>query len=447
MKTPENTAANTAVIILAAGKGTRMKSAMPKVLHPMAGQPMLWHVLRAAQTLNPVKTVVITGYGADDVEAFTSTHFPGTLYARQTEQLGTGHAVMQARAELGDHTGPIVILYGDIMLSTRTDVLPTLVNEHLQAPTGLTLLTAQVDNPTGFGRVFKQNGFLVNVEEKDCTPEQRLITTVNPCIYAVAGPLLWNLLDKVSNHNAQNEYYLTDILQLAAQGGYPVSMESVPAERPEIGMNTRAEIAEMTTLWQHRKRREMMLNGVTLTDPATVWFSADTEVEADVTIHQNVVFGAGVKVLTGATILPFCHIAGSTIRSHAEIGPFARLRSGTDIGEHVELGSFVVTKKAKIGRKSKAKQLNCLVDCTIGEGVNVGAGAMIANYHHFRKEKADTIVEDGASLGSNSVLVAPAHIGKKAFVAAGTVVRGTVESGSLVVSQPPQKTKPDYDKK
>lgn len=313
-----------AVIILAAGKGTRMKSTMPKVLHPVAGQPMLWHVLAAAQSLNPAKTVVITGYGADEVEAFTTAHFPGTLYARQTEQLGTGHAVMQAKPLLGGHTGPIVILYGDIMLSTRADVLPTLVREHAATPTGLTLLTAQVDNPTGFGRVFKQNGFLVNVEEKDCTPEQRLITTVNPCIYAVDGPLLWQLLDKVSNVNAQHEYYLTDILQLAAEGHHPISTEAVAAERPEIGMNTRAEIANMASLWQDRKRREMMLAGVTLTDPASVWFAPDTHIEADTTIHQNVVFGPGVHIGSGVTIEPFVSLSNSHIKPGTTVKSFTK---------------------------------------------------------------------------------------------------------------------------
>ena len=436
----------TAVIILAAGKGTRMKSAMPKVLHPMAGQPMLWHVLNAAQSLKPAKTVVITGYGADDVEAFATQHFPGTLFARQTEQLGTGHAVMQAKAQLADHTGPIVILYGDIMLSTRADVLPTLIAEYNTAP-GLTLLTAQVDNPTGFGRVFKQNGFLINVEEKDCTPEQRLITTVNPCIYAVDGPLLWNLLDKVTNHNAQQEYYLTDILQLAAGGGHPVSTHSVAAERSEIGMNNRAEIAEMTQLWQTRKRREMMLNGVTLTDPATVWFSPDTTIEADTTIGQNVVFGPGVRILSGANILPFCHLEGCTIKGGANIGPFARLRPTTVVEEGAKVGNFVELKNTTLGEKSSAGHLTYLGDATVGHHTNIGAGTITANYNHKTHAKAKTVIGDNASTGSNTVLVAPVTLGNSAYTGAATTVRNNVDNDALVLSVPEVLTKPNYSKK
>lgn len=436
-----------AVLILAAGKGTRMKSSMPKVLHPMAGMPMLGHVLTAAKSLNPTRTIVITGYGADDVEAYATKTFPGTEYARQTEQLGTAHAIQQAEPLLQGFTGTVVILYADIMLGTRPDVLPTLMEQHSSNTNGLTILTANTSNPSGLGRIFMKRNVVVNVEDKDCTVQERGITTVNPAIHAVPAPLLFKLLSQVKNDNAQKEYYLPDIIALAHSNGAPVITAEVPSERSELGMNSRAEIAEMETLWQTRKRTAMMASGVTLLDPTTVYFAPDTQIAPDTTIHQNVVFGPGVKIESNVNILPFCHIAGSIIRQGAEIGPFARLRSGTDVGEKVELGSFVVTKKAKIGKKSKAKQLNCLVDCTIGEGVNVGAGAMIANYHHFTKQKQETIVEDGASLGSNSVLVAPAHIGKDAFVAAGTVVRGELESGSLIVSQPPQKTKANYAKK
>ena len=441
-----NIAANIAVIVLAAGKGTRMKSTMPKVLHPMAGQPMLWHVLSAAQSLNPVKTVVITGYGAQEVEDFATAQFPGTLYARQTEQLGTGHAVMQAKAQLADHTGPIVILYGDIMLSTRTDVLPTLLKSHADAPKGLTLLTAQVENPTGFGRVFKENGFLINVEEKDCTPEQRLVTTVNPCIYAVDGPLLWKLLDQVGNHNAQNEYYLTDILQLAAEGGHAVNTESVPAERAEIGMNSRGEIAEMTTLWQSRKRKEMMLNGVTLTDPATVWFSADTVIAQDVTIGQNVVFGTGVTIESNATILPFCHLEGCTIKSGANVGPFARIRPTSVVEENAKVGNFVELKNTTLGEKSSAGHLTYLGDATVGHHTNIGAGTITANYNHKTHAKAKTVIGNEASIGSNSVLVAPVTLGNGAYTGASTTVRKSVEDHTLVFTSPDLITKTGYTK-
>jgi len=442
MKTQESSPL--AVIILAAGKGTRMKSSLVKVLHPYLGMPMLWHSLQAAQTLKPTRTVVITGHQADDVEAFCSKHFPGTEFARQNEQRGTGHAVRQAEPLLKTHQGPVVIIYADIMLATRPDVLPTLMQRHAANAQGLTLLTARVENPTGLGRVFMKNGALVNVEEKDCTPEEKSVTTVNPCIYAVGGPLLFDLLGKVTNRNAQNEYYLTDIIELAHRGNHPVIATEVACARPELGMNSRAEIAAMENLWQQRKRSEMMAAGVTLTDPATVWFSVDTEVEADVTIGQNVVFGPGVRVEGGAAILPFCHLEGATIRSGATVGPFARLRPTTEIGENAHIGNFVEIKNSRVGAATKAGHLSYVGDATVGADVNFGAGTITANYNKKTGKKSRTVIGSHSSLGSHTVLVAPVTLAPHTTTGAGTVVRADTEAHSLVVSQPPQKVKPGY---
>lgn len=436
-----------AVIVLAAGKGTRMKSAMPKVLHPISGKPMIWHVLRATQHLKPARTLVVTGFGAEQVEAAVRADFPKTDFVRQTEQRGTGHAVMVCEKALKGFKGDVLIVYGDILLNARADVLPTILAAHARNIKGLTMLMADVPDPTGFGRLFKHKGQWVNVEEKDCTPAQKKITTANPCIYMVDSANLFALLAKIKPNNAQNELYLTDIIALAPKHKMTVNALPVAAERPEMGVNNRAELADMEDLMQRRLARQHMLNGVTLLDQHTVYFSADTQIANDVTIGQSVVFGPKVTIERGAVIHAFCHISGSTIRAKAEVGPFARLRSGSDLGEESEVGSFVVTKKAKIGPRTKAKQLNCLVDCVIGADVNVGGGALIANYHHFSKKKMEVTVGDGSSLGANSVLVAPVELGKRSFVAAGTTVRHNIPDNALAVSKAEFIVKKDYAKR
>lgn len=293
---------NLAVIILAAGKGTRMKSALPKALHGFAGRPMLGHLLAALQPLKPARTVVTTGFGAEAVEAYCNAHFPGCEFVRQTEQKGTGHAVQVCAPLLGNHQGPIVILYGDVMLNMRADVLPTLLAEHAGNATGLTLLAANVSNPTGFGRLFYNHGNLMNVEEKDCDDAQRKITTANPGIYAIHGPVLWPLLAQLQPNNVQQELYLTDIIALAAQAGHGVKMAQVQADRAEMGVNSRAELATMDAVWQARKRRELMDSGVTLVGPETCFFSHDTSIGADSTVGPFVVCGTGVKVAAGSTV-------------------------------------------------------------------------------------------------------------------------------------------------
>ncbi len=439
--------ANLAVIILAAGKGTRMKSAFPKVLHGFAGRPMLGHLLAALQPLKPARTVVITGFGAETVEAYCNANFPGCEFVRQTEQRGTGHAVQVCEPLLGNHTGPIVIVYGDIMLNIRPDVLPTLMAAHQKNATGLTLLAANLANPAGFGRLFYDHGRLVNIEEKDCDDAQRKITTANPCIYAVDGPALWPLLKKLQPNNAQGELYLTDIIHLAAEAGHGVVMRDVVAERPEVGVNSRTELAAMDALWQARKRRELMDSGVTLIGPETCFFSFDTEIGPDSTVGPFVVCGVGVKVAGTTTINAFTHLEGTAVGAGAVVGPYSRTRPGTVLADGVHLGNFVEVKNSTLGTDTKANHLSYLGDADVGAGVNIGAGTITANYNSKTKQKNRTIIGDNTSTGSQTVLVAPVNLAEGTMTGAGTVVRKNTAAFSLVTDAREQVIKADYAKK
>lgn len=437
---------NLAVIILAAGKGTRMKSAQPKVLHSFAGRPMLGHLLAAVQSLQPTRTVVITGFGAEAVESFCNTHFPGCEFIRQAEQRGTGHAVQVCAPLLGNHTGPIVILYGDVMLNMRADVLPKLLAEHTNNAQGLTLLGAKVADTSGLGRMFANHGRVQIVEDKDCDDAQRQVKTANPGIYAVHGPLLWPLVAQLQPNNAQGELYLTDIVEAAhAQG--TVKMCEVPSERAEMGVNSRTELAAMEALWQARKRKELMDSGVTLLGPDTCFFSHDTEIGPDSTVGPFVVCGVGVKVAANTTIHAFTQLEGTTVGSQAVVGPYSRTRPGTVLAEGVHLGNFVEVKNSSLGAGTKANHLSYLGDAEVGAGVNIGAGTITANYNSKTKVKSRTTIGDGASTGSQTVLVAPVNLAEGTMTGAGTVVRKNTEAYSLVTDAREQLVKPNYAKK
>lgn len=429
-----------AAIVLAAGKGTRMKSNLAKVLHPLAGQPMLAHVLAALTPLAPAHTVVVTGHMADDVEAAIKPAFPHATFVRQEQQNGTGHAVQQAEQQqspLATFTGTVLIVCGDVPL-VQTEALAGFLGQHHQQGNAVSVACANVANPTGLGRILRDaNGNLLTIrEQKDCSADEAAICEVNTGIYAVDATHLFQLLAQVGNTNSQGEYYLTDIVPLGLKAGLKVGALPIAQPAEELaGVNTRVQLAAAEATIQNRLREAHMLAGVSLMDPATTYFSMDTVIGPDTTVGAGVVFGPGVSIAGGVTIHPFCHLSGCTIETGAQVGPFARTRSGTHLGENVELGSFVVTKKASIGKGTKAKQLNCLVDCTIGSGVNIGAGAMIANYHHFRKEKCETVIKDDASIGSTSTLVAPVTVGEKAFVGAGTTLRNDVPDNALAVSK------------
>lgn len=439
--------ANLAVIILAAGKGTRMKSALPKVLHAFAGRPMLGHLLAALQPLKPTRTVVVTGFGAEAVEAYCTAHFPGTEFVRQTEQNGTGHAVQVCAPLLAGHEGPIVMLYGDVMLNIRPDVLPILMQNYADNAQGLTLLAASVPDATGLGRMFEDHGRVRIVEEKDCDDAQRQLKTANPGIYAIHGPALWPLLQQLNANNAQNELYLTDIVELAPASGVNVKMCKVPAERAEMGVNSRAELAAMDALWQSRKRKALMDSGVTLVGPETCFFSHDTQIGPDSTVGPFVVCGEGVRVAGGCVVKPYTHLEQCVVGEVCQIGPFARLRPGAELAEDVHVGNFVEIKNSTLGVGAKANHLTYVGDASVGAGANLGAGTITANYNHHTKQKQRTVIGDGASTGSGTVLVAPATLGNFATTGANTVVRGVVGEHELLADKPGQIRKWPYPAK
>jgi bifunctional UDP-N-acetylglucosamine pyrophosphorylase/glucosamine-1-phosphate N-acetyltransferase len=308
------------------------------------------------------------------------------------------------------------------------------------------LLSATVADPTGFGRLFKKGGKWVNVEEKDCTPAQRKLKQANPGIYTLPAKALWPLLRKLTPHNAQKELYLTDIIELSAKAKIKVAVEPVDATRSLMGINTREELSNMETEVQAQLRKMHMLNGATLINPPSIYFSMDTVIGRDVTIGPAVVFGPGVTIEDGVTVQAYCHITGATLKRGAIVGPFARVRPGSSIGENAHIGNFVEVKNSSIGDGSKANHLSYVGDAAVGAEVNLGAGTITANYNKKTGKKSKTVIGDGASTGSQTVLVAPVKLGKKAATGAGTVVRSDVEDGALAVAKPHIIIKDKYNK-
>ncbi|MFZ2619973.1 MAG: bifunctional UDP-N-acetylglucosamine diphosphorylase/glucosamine-1-phosphate N-acetyltransferase GlmU, partial [Alphaproteobacteria bacterium] len=373
---------------------------------------------------------------------------PNTTCVRQTEQLGTGHAVLQAEKALKGFTGTVLIVCGDVPLM-ETQALQAFLDAHQTQKNVVTAGSAVVDDPTGLGRMLRdKKGKFVGIREhKDCSNNELAIREVNVGIYAVSSTQLLPLLKSVTNKNAQKEYYLPDIISLGLKAKLAVAAVEFEQDPSELGgINNRVQLAMAEQSLQERYAEYHLLNGATLQDPATTHFSWDTQLGQDVTIEPNVYFGAGVKVADNVAIHANSYLEGCTIESGASVGPFARIRAGTTVGEDAKIGNFVETKKAKIGKGSKVSHLTYVGDVTIGSNVNVGAGTIVANYHAFRKTKAETHIADGASIGANSVLVAPVSIGKDAFVAAGTVVRKDVAAGTLVADKPEQIVKTNYKK-
>lgn len=438
-----------AVVVLAAGKGTRMKSELPKVLHPVAGSPMLGHLLYAVEGIKPDRVVVVTGYAADKVEDYVTSTFGKRLkvsFARQTEQRGTGHAVQCALAALKGFDGTVIMLYGDVLMGCQT--LGDLMKEHAANRNGLTLQSAVVDDPTGLGRIFKKGGRVVNVEEKDCTPAERKVKTANPGIYAIPAKALTKLLPLLKPQNAQKELYLTDIIALAPK--HKLKVKVVPMEgiaRAEMGINDRMELARMEALMQSRLRAHHLKNGVTMADPNTVYFSSPDGISNDVVIHQHVVIGPDVVIESGVTILPFCHLEGCTIKAGARVGPFARLRPGSVIGKGAHIGDFVEIKNSTIGDNTNVNHLAYIGDADIGSGGNMGAGTITANYNHVTKQKFRTKIGDRVSTGSLTSLVAPVTVGDDAYIGAGSTIRKDVPKGSLAVTKGETVTKANYKPK
>jgi bifunctional UDP-N-acetylglucosamine pyrophosphorylase/glucosamine-1-phosphate N-acetyltransferase len=430
-----------AAIILAAGKGTRMKSDLHKVLHPIAGRPMLLHLIDSVAALDPQHMVVVTGAAGEQVEAAVAPL--GVATVTQAEQLGTGHAVQQAESALAGFDGDVLVLYGDVPLVPTETMRAMLARLHAaDAPAAVVLGFRPLD-AGAYGRIIADpDGHIVKmVEFKDASPEERAETLCNSGLMAVRSRDLFALLARVGNDNAAGEYYLPDIVMLAAADGRRAAVVETQADEV-AGVNSRAELAELEARWQAKRRERAMAEGVSLVAPETVWFAWDTALDRDVTIEPNVVFGPGVTVGDRVTIHAFSHIEGARVAAGADIGPYARLRPGADVREGARVGNFVEMKKAILGPGAKANHLTYLGDAEVGPGANIGAGTITCNYDGFFKYK--TVIGPGAFIGSNSALVAPVTIGEGAIVAAGSVVTEDVEAGALRLVRPLQETKPGW---
>ncbi len=432
---------NIAVVVLAAGKGTRMKSDLHKVLHPVAGRPMLLHLLAAADTLSPERTVVVTGAGRAQVEAAVAPR--GAQIAVQAEQLGTGHAVMQAKDALAGFDGDVLILYGDVPL-VRAETMRAMV-ARLDAPDApaVVVLGFRTEDPGAYGRLIVAPGsdrLEKIVEFKDADAAERAVTLCNSGLMAARGAALFALLAKLGNDNAAGEYYLTDVVELSGAAAV------IEADAGEVaGVNSRGELAAVEHAWQQARRAQAMADGATLIAPQTVFFSHDTVLGRDVTVEPNVVFGTGVTVHDGATIHAFSHLEGAEVGRNAAVGPYARLRPGAILSDAAKVGNFVEIKKARVGVGAKVNHLTYLGDAEVGAGANIGAGTITCNYDGFFKYR--TVIGEGAFVGSNSALVAPVTIGAGAIVAAGSVVVRDVTADSLAVARGRQEERGGWAKR
>jgi bifunctional UDP-N-acetylglucosamine pyrophosphorylase/glucosamine-1-phosphate N-acetyltransferase len=424
-----------AVVILAAGQGTRMRSDTHKVLHPIASRPLLLHLLDRVDGLGAEKRVVVVGKGREQVEAAIAGR--DVAVAVQAEQKGTGHAVQQAADALGGYDGPVLILYGDTPF-VETETLRRMIDRlDGDGGPGVVVLASSPADPAKYGRIILGEGDRIArmVEFRDATEEERAVGLCNSGMMAVRAKDLFRWLDKVGNDNAAGEYYLPDVVNIAAaEGREAVVIEGDPYET--AGVNSRAELAHLELEWQRRRREQVLDEGATLIDPESVWFAYDTRLGRDVTVEPHVVFGPGVQVADGATIKAFSHIDGATIGTKANIGPFARIRPGTRLGDRSKVGNFVELKKAEVGDGAKVNHLSYVGDASVGAGANIGAGTITCNYDGFGKYK--TVIGAGAFIGSNTALVAPVTIGDRAIVGAGSVITENVEPDSLAVERSEQ---------
>jgi bifunctional UDP-N-acetylglucosamine pyrophosphorylase/glucosamine-1-phosphate N-acetyltransferase len=429
-----------AAIVLAAGEGTRLNSACPKVLHELAGQPMVRHVLAALEPLAPAATIVVTGR---DMEAVARAVAPAAT-AVQSPPRGTADAVKAARAALADRLGAgdiddVLVLYGDTPL-LRSETIAALLAARREAVAVAVGGMRPVD-PGPYGRLVQDAaGALIRiVEAKDAGPEERAIGLCNGGIMAIDARHLFPLVDRIGNDNAKREFYLTDIVALARAAGLACRVEELPAEEL-LGVNTRAELAAAERLMQERLRRRAMDAGATLVAPETVFLAADTRLGRDVVVEPNVVFGPGVTVADNVRIRAFCHIEGADIASGAIVGPFARLRPGAVLEEDVHVGNFVEVKASRLGRGVKASHLTYLGDSEVGAGSNIGAGTITCNYDGFNKSR--TIIGEHVFIGSHTALIAPVTVGDGAYVATGSIVTANVPADALTIARARQVDKP-----
>ncbi len=436
----EAIAAPFAAIVLAAGKGTRMKSDRHKVLHPIAGRPMIEHVLAELAQLSPERTVVVVGQGRDQLESQLGGR---VRFAVQEPQLGTAHAVLQAREALGDFAGDVLVLYGDVPFVSVETMRGMLARLREGDQPATVVLGFEPEDALQYGRVIAREGRVERmVEYKDATEAERACRLCNSGLLAAPAGDLFPLLDRVGNDNAQGEYYLPDIVNIAVADGRVCAVVTTDDADEVAGINSRSELAGAERRWQERRRERAMAEGATLTAPETVFFSFDTIIGRDVTIGPNVVFGPGVEVSNGVTIHAFCHLEGAKLASGVAIGPYARLRPGSVLGEGVRIGNFVETKNAVLAPGAKANHLSYLGDAEVGAGANIGAGTITCNYDGYFKHR--TVIGERAFIGSNSALIAPVKIGADAIVGAGSAVSRDVGDGELRMVRGEQLVKPGW---
>jgi bifunctional UDP-N-acetylglucosamine pyrophosphorylase/glucosamine-1-phosphate N-acetyltransferase len=425
-------------VILAAGDSTRMKSSMSKVLHPIAGRPMIAHVMEAIARTDIAAAALVVGRDAEAVTKAARRDGMQVDAYMQQERRGTGHAVLAARDAIAAGYDDILVAYGDVPLITDGPLRAA--REGLAAGNDIVVIGFHTDRPSGYGRLLVKDGELIAIrEEKDATDAERAVTWCNSGLMAISGAKALDLLARISNDNAKGEFYLTDLVEIArSQGGRVIAVDAPEAEL--TGCNNRAELAAIETLWQQRRRHELMLSGVTMIAPETVYLSYDTVIGQDALIEPNVVFGPGTVVEGGAVIHAFSHIEGAHVSSGANVGPYARLRLGADLAAGAKVGNFVEVKNARIGAGAKVSHLTYIGDATVGAEANIGAGTVTCNYDGINKHQ--TTIGAGSFIGSNSSLVAPVTIGDGAYIASGSVITEDVPADALALGRARQEIKP-----
>ena len=446
-------------IILAAGKGTRMKSKLYKVLHPVSGQPMVEHIINRVSETNPDQIITIVGHGAEQVKAQLGER---SEYALQAEQLGTGHAVLQAASFLQEKEGTTLVISGDTPLLT-TETLNNLFEYHQGKNASATILTAQAEDPTGYGRIIRDHIGIVEkiVEQKDTTPEEALVQEINTGTYCFDNQALFEALNKVGTDNAQGEYYLTDIIEILKDAGKTVAAYQTEDFDESMGVNDRIALAKANELMRQRINKMHMVNGVSFVDPATTYIDAGVEIGSDTVIEAGVqlqgktvigsdcVIGAHSRIVDSViedhVVVEHSVIEKSLVKSHADVGPFAHLRPKAEIGEGVHIGNFVEVKNAEIGKNTKVGHLTYVGDATLGEEINVGCGVVFVNYDG--KNKHRTTIGDHSFIGSNANIIAPVEIAKNTSVAAGSTITEDIPEYAMAIARARQVNKEEYAKK
>ncbi|MFP7291101.1 bifunctional UDP-N-acetylglucosamine diphosphorylase/glucosamine-1-phosphate N-acetyltransferase GlmU [Enterococcus hirae] len=446
-------------IILAAGKGTRMKSKLYKVLHPVSGQPMVEHIINRVSETNPDQIITIVGHGAEQVKAQLGER---SEYALQAEQLGTGHAVLQAASFLQGKEGTTLVISGDTPLLT-TETLNNLFEYHQGKNASATILTAQAEDPTGYGRIIRDHIGIVEkiVEQKDTTPEEALLQEINTGTYCFDNQALFEALNKVGTDNAQGEYYLTDIIEILKDAGKTVAAYQTEDFDESMGVNDRIALAKANELMRQRINKMHMVNGVSFVDPATTYIDAGVEIGSDTVIEAGVqlqgktvigsdcVIGAHSRIVDSViedhVVVEHSVIEKSLVKSHADVGPFAHLRPKAEIGEGVHIGNFVEVKNAEIGKNTKVGHLTYVGDATLGEEINVGCGVVFVNYDG--KNKHRTTIGDHSFIGSNANIIAPVEIAKNTSVAAGSTITEDIPEYAMAIARARQVNKEEYAKK